>query len=84
MPFTLTAIEYPADFDGGSRPPVAVFRFGDGFDMRQSLRPGLDLEQAVAVAAEDAAADFHVWAQAAQYFAAAARAGALRTPPPNP
>lgn len=43
-----------------------------------------DLEEALAMAAESAAADLRAWAQEAEDFAARARAGRLRQPQSSP
>lgn len=74
------------DFRGSYR--VASFAFGDDdnkpYTITTYLTEGLNLEEAIAEAAESAAADLRVWAQEAEDFAAAARAGSLRKPPTMP
>jgi hypothetical protein len=82
--FTLISIEF-ADFVA----PVAHFRFGDDGDRRTytmtlALDGTLNVEQAVAAAAKDAASYLRAWAQDAEDFAARASAGALGMQPPNP
>ncbi|GEM_PF-6241604 len=61
----------------------AHFSFGEPRrKLAAPLPPGVDIEQAIATAAESAAADLRAWAEEAEEFAATTRAGGLRQPPP--
>lgn len=68
------------------RLPKAIFTFDAGSPdgsktLTFELTPDLDLEEAIAAAAEIAAADLRTWADEADELAASIRAGALRQPP---
>lgn len=81
--FRLVTVEFADLFS-----PVASFAFGagrTGGSCEVALEQGAaNFEEAIAAAAEGAAADLRAWAQEAEDFAAATRAGGLLQPPPAP
>lgn len=78
MSFSIVDIEFS---QSGS---IVRFEFGGLYRIVKTLSAGPDLEEAIAIAAEGAAVDLKRWAQDAEDFAAAARAGALRKPASPP
>lgn len=81
--FRLVTVEF-----AGLVSPAATFAFGAGpaggsYEIALE-RGAANLEEAIAVAAESAAADLRAWAQEAEDFAAAARAGGLLQAPATP
>lgn len=80
--FRLDSIEFGDD----RLRPEAMFVFGPAGLLGARNRitaevpSGPDIEEALAIAAESAAADLHAWAKEAEDLAARTRAGGLRQP----